>query len=142
MEASHLIEGKLTPLFRIKRTTTATLPAHLQAVNNRTQEEKRLVDCIVTSKETERHLMDILKRKQSEWYSLKPRFQVPVYLDTEEHQDTLFVYLRTLIKSTQTVLKVNNEVEFLLGFLFPEAIIHGICQLKNIPWKEAKEAYL
>uniref|UniRef100_A0AAV2J567 Uncharacterized protein n=1 Tax=Knipowitschia caucasica TaxID=637954 RepID=A0AAV2J567_KNICA len=29
-------------------------------------------------------------------------------------------YCLSLIKSIQTVLKVNNEVEFLLGFLFPE----------------------
>lgn len=52
-----MMEGKLPPLFKIKRTTTTTLPGHVQAAQNRKEEEKRLVDCIVASKATERHLV-------------------------------------------------------------------------------------
>lgn len=56
-EARSVLEGKTLPLFRVERRTTSNLPAHVQAVQDRDRNEKRLVDLILTSKSAEQHLV-------------------------------------------------------------------------------------
>lgn len=58
-EAKCLLEAKTQPLYRLKRSrsTTQDVPQHVQAVQDRTRTEEALVDCIVTSKGTEQHLV-------------------------------------------------------------------------------------
>ncbi len=58
-EARSLIQGTLQPIFRVpsKRAIPEEIPAHMQAVFDRTAEEKRLVDFIVQSPGAEQHLV-------------------------------------------------------------------------------------
>ncbi len=58
-EARSLLQGTLQPIFRVprKRAITEEIPAHMQAVFDRTAEEKRLVDFIVQSPGAEQHLV-------------------------------------------------------------------------------------
>lgn len=88
-EARSLLQGTFQPIFREprKRAITEEIPAHMQAVFDRTAEEKRLVDFIVQSPGAEQHLVDVLKGKTSKWYPPKSSRQVPVYPDSEEQQD-------------------------------------------------------
>lgn len=63
---------------------------------------------------------NILSGKGStNWYPVKPRFQVPVYFDIEEHSAILSEHLSRLLQNG-TVLDIINEVEFIFSVLFPE----------------------
>ncbi|XP_058647884.1 PWWP domain-containing DNA repair factor 4-like [Onychostoma macrolepis] len=141
-EAKCLLEAKTQPLYRLKRSrsTTQDVPQHVQAVQDRTRTEEALVDCIVTSKGTEQHLVDVLNGKPSKWFPLKPR--VPVYMDSEQQCAILFEHLKALLHNCKTQLNFTNEVEFICSFLFPEAIIHGLCELQALSWQEAEEVFL
>ncbi|KAL0963266.1 hypothetical protein UPYG_G00351900 [Umbra pygmaea] len=58
-EARRLLQGQLDPVYRVprRRGLTEYRPLHMQAVTDRTAEEKRLVDFIVQSKGAEQHLV-------------------------------------------------------------------------------------
>ncbi|XP_058628950.1 PWWP domain-containing DNA repair factor 3B-like isoform X3 [Onychostoma macrolepis] len=141
-EAKCLLVAKTQPLYRLKRSrsTTQDVPQHVQSVQDRTRTEEALVDCIVTSKGTEQHLVDVLNGKPSKWFPLKPR--VPVYMDSEQQCAILFEHLKALLHNCKTQLNFTNEVEFICSFLFPEAIIHGLCELQALSWQEAEEVFL
>ncbi|XP_073789200.1 uncharacterized protein isoform X2 [Danio rerio] len=110
--------------------TTSNLPAHVQAVQERKRNDKTLVDLILTSKSAEQHLVDTLGGKRSNWFPLKPRAQVPVYIENEQSLLVLCNYMSGVHHRTQTQLTYNNEVEFICGCLLSEAIIHGLCEYK------------
>ncbi|KAI2661735.1 PWWP domain-containing DNA repair factor 3A [Labeo rohita] len=134
--------SKTQPLYRLKRSrsTTQDVPQHVQAVQDRTRTEEALVDCIVSSKGTEQHLEDVLNGKPSKWFPLKPR--VPIFMDSEQQCAILFEHLKALLHNCKTQLNFTNEVEFICSFLFPEAIIHGLCELQALSWQEAEEVFL
>ena len=56
--------------------------------------------------------------------------QVPVYLDGEEEQKTLFTHLRSLLARTQSTVEYTDEVQFICEVLFPEVSI-TVCMLQN-----------
>ncbi|KAL0970011.1 hypothetical protein UPYG_G00235900 [Umbra pygmaea] len=58
-EDRRLLQGQLDPVYRVprRRGITEYCPLHMQAVTDRTAEEKRLVDFIVQSKGAEQHLV-------------------------------------------------------------------------------------
>ena len=58
-EARSLLQGTLQPVFRVPRKTATTeeVPVHMQAVIDRTAEEKRIVDFMVQSQGAEQHLV-------------------------------------------------------------------------------------
>ncbi|XP_062323975.1 PWWP domain-containing DNA repair factor 3B-like isoform X2 [Osmerus eperlanus] len=114
----------------------------MQAVTDRTAEENRLVDFIVQSKGAEQHLVGVLNGKPSSWFPLKTSSQVPVYLDSEELQDTLITYLKAVLNQTPTKLKFTDEVQFILGVLFPEAIIYGLSIQKNLSLQDAERVFI
>ncbi|XP_058603617.1 PWWP domain-containing DNA repair factor 4-like isoform X2 [Onychostoma macrolepis] len=138
-EARSVLEGKTLPLFRVERRTTSNLPTHVQAVQERDRNEKKLVDLILTSKSAEQHLVDILSGKRSKWFP--PRFQVPVYIENEQSLTILCNYMKGVLNKTQMQLTYNDEVEFICGCLLPEAI-HGLCELQGLSWQEAEEVFL
>ncbi|XP_073804049.1 PWWP domain-containing DNA repair factor 4-like [Danio rerio] len=140
--ARSVLDGKILLLFRVKRKTTSNLPAHVQAVQDRERNDKRLVDLIITSKSAEKHLVDILGGKRSNWFPLKPRSQVPVYIENEQSQSIICDYIRGILNKTKTQLTFNDEVEFICGCLLPEAITHGISELQGLSWLEAEDVFL
>ncbi|KAL0967033.1 hypothetical protein UPYG_G00303710 [Umbra pygmaea] len=95
-EDRRLLQGQLDPVYRVRgrRGITEYRPLHMQAVTDRTAEEKRLVDFIVQSKGAEQHLVD-----------------------------TLMGYMKAVLNRTPTNLSFTDELQFILGVLFPEAII-------------------
>ncbi|KAL0970147.1 hypothetical protein UPYG_G00237790 [Umbra pygmaea] len=72
-EDRRLLQGQLDPVYRVprRRGITEYRPLHMQAVTDRTAEEKRLVDFIVQSKGAEQHLVGVLSGKHSYWFPLK-----------------------------------------------------------------------
>ncbi|XP_073714361.1 PWWP domain-containing DNA repair factor 3B [Misgurnus anguillicaudatus] len=140
-EARSLLQGTLQPIYRMprKRAITEEIPVHMQAVFDRTAEEKRLVDYIVQSPGAEQHLVDVLNGKTSKWYPPKSFRQVPVYLDSEEPQDNLCAFLKCVLYKTPTKLSFTDEVQLICDVLFPEAIIYGLAGLQNL---DAEQAFL
>ncbi|XP_051534434.1 PWWP domain-containing DNA repair factor 3B-like [Myxocyprinus asiaticus] len=137
-EARSLLQGTLQPVFRVPRQSAITeeVPVHMQAVI----EEKKLVDFIVQSQGAEQHLVGVRNGKPSKWFPQKSSSRVPVYLDSEE-QDTLFAYLKAVLHRTPTQLNFTDEVQFICGVLFPEAIIYGLAVLQNLSLQEAEQAF-
>ncbi|XP_077058751.1 putative PWWP domain-containing DNA repair factor 4 isoform X3 [Siphateles boraxobius] len=86
-----------------------------------------------------KNLNDVLNGKPSNWFPLKPRVQV--YMDSEQQCAILFEHLKALLHNCKTQLNFTNEVEFICSFLFPEAIIHGLCELQALSWQEAEEVF-
>jgi len=58
-EARSLLQGTLQPVYRVPRQKTISekVPAHIEAVNVRTAEERKLVDFIVKLQGSEEHLV-------------------------------------------------------------------------------------
>lgn len=58
-EARSLVQGSLQPVYRVPRQKAVSekVPAHIEAVNDRTAEEKKIVDFIVKSQGSEEHLV-------------------------------------------------------------------------------------
>ncbi|KAJ8358658.1 hypothetical protein SKAU_G00151830 [Synaphobranchus kaupii] len=146
-EASSLLEGTLQPLFRVSRAISEEVSPHMQAVANRTAEQKKLVDFVVEAQGAQQHLLRILSGSEpSKWlgrYKGKSSFHVPVYLDSEEQQDTLFFYLKGVLqKSATPQISIMDEVLFILEVLFPECIIHALATLQGISIQEAENVFL
>lgn len=62
-------------------------------------------------------------KKSSKWierFQKKSATRVPVYLDSEDHQDSLFFYLQSLLRTAPTAFEVGDQVQFILDVLFPE----------------------
>ncbi|XP_073804147.1 PWWP domain-containing DNA repair factor 3B-like [Danio rerio] len=100
------------------------------------------MDLIITSKSAEQHLVDILGGKRSNWFPLKLRSQVPVYIENEQSQSIICDYIRGILNKIKTQLTFNDEVEFFCGCLLPEAISHGISELQGLSWQEAEDVFL
>ncbi|CAM4635004.1 unnamed protein product [Leuciscus chuanchicus] len=130
-EARSLVQGTLQPVYRVPRQSAISekVPAHIEAVENRTAEEKRLVDFIVKLQGSEEHLVVTSSR-------------VPVYLDSKEQQDILFSYLRGVLDRTPTQLSFTDEVQFICRVLFPEVIIYALAVLRNVSLQEAEQVFL
>ncbi|XP_077067625.1 PWWP domain-containing DNA repair factor 3A-like isoform X2 [Siphateles boraxobius] len=143
-EARSFVQGTLQPVYRVPRQKAISekVPAHIEAVNARTAEEKRLVDFIVTLQGSEEHLVGVLNGKPSKWLHKVTSSRVPVYLDSEEQQDILFSYLRGLLDRIPTQLSVTDEVQFICDVLFPEAIINALAVLWDISLQEAEQVFL
>ncbi|XP_063760746.1 uncharacterized protein LOC134878570 [Eleginops maclovinus] len=129
-EAISLIKGDLPPVFRVPRQSglTTQVPPHIQAVSGRTEAEKALVDFIVHSQGAEQHLMSILGGKPSKWAVMK---QVPVYLDSEEEQKTLFTHRHHIWHLCLTVNAISwEEAEqvFLAGPAVDQSEVDKFCR--------------
>ncbi|XP_051970533.1 PWWP domain-containing DNA repair factor 3A-like [Xyrauchen texanus] len=143
-EARSLVQGTLQPVYIVPRQKAISekVPAHIEAVNVRTAEEKKLVDFIVKLQGSEEHLVGVLNGKPSKWLHKVTSSRVPVYLDNEEQQDILFSYLRGLLDRIPTQLSVADEVQFICDVLFPEAIINALAVLWDISLQEAEQVFL
>ncbi|KAL7402326.1 hypothetical protein ABVT39_013218 [Epinephelus coioides] len=137
-EAKSLLEGALEPVFRVPRWRTITdeVPLHLQAVTDCTEGEKTLVDFIINSQGAEQHLVSVLNGKPSKWLLEKPSSQVPIYIESEEEQKTLFVHLKALLARTSTQVEYKDEVQFICGVIFPE--ISLMCDVTTVAIKHFK----
>ncbi|KAG9269357.1 PWWP domain-containing protein MUM1L1-like isoform X1 [Astyanax mexicanus] len=143
-EARKLLKGIILPVYRVakKRAITEEVPVHVQAVADRDEEEKRLVDFIVRSHGAEQHLLGVLNGKPSKWFPQRPSSKVPVYLDSEEQQNTLFAHLKSVLQRMSIQLSFTDEVEFILSVLFPEAITYGLAALRNLSLKQAEQVFI
>lgn len=61
-EARSLVQGTLQPVYRVPRQSAVSekVPVHIESVDDRTTEEKRLVDFIVKLQGSEEHLVVLL----------------------------------------------------------------------------------
>ncbi|XP_067285444.1 PWWP domain-containing DNA repair factor 3B [Pseudorasbora parva] len=143
-EARSLLQGTLPPVYRVPRQSAISVkvPAHIKAADDRTAEETRLVDFIVKSQGSEEHLVGVLNGKPSKWLRKVTSSRVPVYLESEDQQDILCSYLRGVLDRTPTQLRFSDEVQFICGVLFPEAIIYALAVLRNISLQEAELVFL
>ncbi|KAL0984599.1 hypothetical protein UPYG_G00143780 [Umbra pygmaea] len=114
-EDRRLLQGQLDPVYRVprRRGITEYRPLHMQAVTDRTAEEKRLVD-------------------------FSPRELSSIWCD--ELQDTLMGYMKAVLKRTPTNLSFTDELQFILGVLFPEAIIYCHSMLRNLSLPDAEKS--
>lgn len=143
-EARSLVQGTLQPVYRVPRQSAVSekVPVHIESVDHRTTEEKRLVDFIVKLQGSEEHLVGVLNGKPSKWLHKVTSSRVPVYLDSEEQQDILFSYLRGVLGRTPTQLSFTDEVQFICDVLFPEAIIYALAALRNLSLQEAEQVFI
>ncbi len=51
---------------------------------------------------------------------------MPVFLDSEEQQDNLFAFLKSVLHKTSTQLSFTDEVQLICGVLFPEVMHNNI----------------
>ncbi|KAL1021289.1 hypothetical protein UPYG_G00011270 [Umbra pygmaea] len=82
--------------------------------------------------------MGVLSGKPSSWFPLKSSSQVPVYLDSDELQDTLVSYLKALLNRTTTKLRFTEEVQFILVFYFQRPS-YGLSMLRNLSLPDAEK---
>ncbi|XP_049334197.1 uncharacterized protein LOC125801467 isoform X2 [Astyanax mexicanus] len=145
-KASRLLQGTLRPLFRVSRSITSDIPPHVQTMVNRTAQEKKLVDFAVQDHGVRQHLLGVLCGKEpSKWLSRIQKgssLRVPVYLDSEEEQDSLFFYLQDVLKSAPVEFHIEDQVQFILDVLFPECITQAMSTLQGITIQEAEELFL
>ncbi|KAL0985550.1 hypothetical protein UPYG_G00158490 [Umbra pygmaea] len=57
----------------------------------------------------------------------------------DELQDTLMGYMKAVLNRTPTNLSFTDELQFILGVLFPEAIIYGLSMLRNLSLPDAEK---
>ncbi|KAL0979756.1 hypothetical protein UPYG_G00189230 [Umbra pygmaea] len=68
--------------------------------------------------------------------------KVLFYLNSDELQDTLMGYMKAVLNRTPTNLSFTDELQFILGVLFPEAIIYGLSMLRNLSLPDAEKIFI
>ncbi|XP_007956755.1 PWWP domain-containing DNA repair factor 3B [Orycteropus afer afer] len=125
------------------------LPDRMKAARDRAN--KNLVDFIVNAKGTENHLLAILKgRKKSRWlksFLNADRFMpcIETYFEDEDQLDEVVNYLQEIYSQIDEGLRRrirNDQVNFLMEVLLPEAIICSISGVDGLDYKEAEAKYL
>lgn len=125
------------------------LPDRARAARDRANE--KLVDFIVSDKEAENHLLDILAgKKTSQWLQ---KFQssnrgincLETYIEDEEQMELVVGYLQTLCEKMSSATKklmLGDQTQFIFEVLIPEAVIFAIAATEQISHEKAKLKYL
>ncbi|XP_077332143.1 PWWP domain-containing DNA repair factor 3A isoform X2 [Lithobates pipiens] len=125
------------------------LPDRARASRDRANE--KLVECIVKSRQAERHLKGILTgKKKSHWLE---KFQSSnqsvecqeTYIEDEEQAELVMGYLQLLCEtlSIQSKKLMNgDQTKFILEVLFPEAVIFAISATEGLSFEKAEKKFL
>lgn len=125
------------------------LPDRARASRDRANE--KLVECIVKSKQAERHLKGILTgKKKSHWLE---KFQSSsqsvecqeTYIEDEEQAELVMGYLQLLCEtlSIQSKKLMNgDQTKFILEVMFPEAVIFAISATEGLSFEKAEKKFL
>ncbi|XP_076149787.1 uncharacterized protein LOC143133806 isoform X1 [Alosa pseudoharengus] len=114
----------------------------------RTRANEKLVDFIVRKRGAEKRLLAVISGQEtSKWLRAlqkASRFVVDPYLEDEEQVDQVYRYLDELLRrSPQTLpcLAHLERIPLILDVLLPEALIHAIAGVDDIPLEEAEDKY-
>ncbi|XP_068090102.1 PWWP domain-containing DNA repair factor 3A isoform X2 [Hyperolius riggenbachi] len=125
------------------------LPDRARASRDRANE--KLVDCIVTAKQAESHLRDILAGKRKSQWLL--RFQssngsvdvLETYIEDEAQVEVVVSYLQSLCDNMSRESKKlmnGDQTKFILEVMLPEAVVYAISATNNISYENAEKKFL
>ncbi|XP_040057232.2 PWWP domain-containing DNA repair factor 3B [Gasterosteus aculeatus] len=135
------------------RSSKRLLPDRTHAAHNRANE--KLVHFIVKQRMVDQRLLAVISgQQQSRWFrsflSASRRRVVNIYLEDDQQLDQVYWYLNELYANARASasapllakMRSMERVPFVLDVLLPEAIIHAIAGVDNVPVKKAEEKYL
>ncbi|XP_040179563.1 PWWP domain-containing DNA repair factor 3A isoform X2 [Rana temporaria] len=125
------------------------LPDRARASRDRANE--KLVECIVKSRQAERHLKGILTgKKKSHWLEKFQSSNLGVecqetYIEDEEQAELVVGYLQMLCEtlSIQSKKLMNgDQTKFILEVMFPEAVIFALSATEGLSFEKAEKKFL
>ncbi|XP_036420845.1 uncharacterized protein LOC118804444 [Colossoma macropomum] len=126
-EARKLLQGTLQPVYRVARQHQSTCRLSLTAL----QMKRDWWTSLCNQRELSSVCRVCSTGSLQSGFLLSP---LPRCLSTST--------VKSLLHRTPTQLSFTDEVQFIFGVLFPEAIIYGLAVLKNLSWQQAKQVFL